>query len=170
MAALKDVLAYLLLHYPHKSEMSNARVTKMVYLADWKHVLDYGTQMTEIPWYFDNYGPYVPDIMQTALEHSDLFDVDHTVNPFGHSKTLLSCSDAKYEPALASSERKVLDSVIQIANPLSWDQFIGLVYSTFPVVRNERYSHLDLVASAREYKLTDVWYVANAAVSPLLKR
>ena len=35
MAKLVDVVGYLCEHYPHKAELSKARLTKMVYLADW---------------------------------------------------------------------------------------------------------------------------------------
>ncbi len=41
MANLKDIIAYILQNYPSnkKHELSNARVTKMVYLADWRNCL-----------------------------------------------------------------------------------------------------------------------------------
>ena len=35
----------------------------------------------------------------------------------------------------------------------TWDQFITFVYSTYPIVNSERYSQLDLVALAQEYKM-----------------
>ena len=31
---LRDIVAYVCKNYPYKDELSNARVTKMVYLAD----------------------------------------------------------------------------------------------------------------------------------------
>ena len=41
MANLKDIIAYILQNYPSnmKHELSNARVTKMIYLADWRNCL-----------------------------------------------------------------------------------------------------------------------------------
>jgi hypothetical protein len=39
MAELKDIIAYYCKQYPHKAELSKARLTKMVYLADWKSAI-----------------------------------------------------------------------------------------------------------------------------------
>lgn len=41
MAELRDVIAYILQRYPEDmaGELSNARVTKMVYLSDWRNCL-----------------------------------------------------------------------------------------------------------------------------------
>jgi len=62
MAAITDILAYILNRYPHAQEMSNARITKMVYLADWKHAIDSHRQISSINWVFNNYGPFVWDV------------------------------------------------------------------------------------------------------------
>ncbi len=58
MAQIKDIVIHILKNYPHKDELSNARVTKLVYLADWRHVLETKEQISSIKWYFDNYGPF----------------------------------------------------------------------------------------------------------------
>jgi len=66
MSKLSTVLRFLCEKYPLKNELSNARLTKMVYLADWRSALMYGNQITDIEWYFDNFGPYVHDVVNTA--------------------------------------------------------------------------------------------------------
>ena len=48
MATLTDIIYYLISNYPHKDELSNARVTKMVYLADWHAAVKLGHQLTYI--------------------------------------------------------------------------------------------------------------------------
>ncbi len=50
MTELKDVMAYIIANYPFKGELSNARLTKMVYLTDWKNALLSGRQVTDISW------------------------------------------------------------------------------------------------------------------------
>ena len=65
-AMLRDVVAYLCSHYPHREELSKARLTKMVYLADWKSALQRGSQLTEIKWQFNHYGPYVDDVVNSV--------------------------------------------------------------------------------------------------------
>jgi hypothetical protein len=157
MAELKDYLAYLLQNYPLKGELSDARVTKMLYLADWQSAIRTGKQMTDLRWYFHNYGPYVPDIVDTARVFPDLFKVSWISNPYGEPKKILTCTDESFKPKLQTDEKALLDSVIEATRNLSWKDFIGLVYSTHPIVTGERFSSLELGQSAREYKDSEVY-------------
>ena len=132
-------------------ELSNARLTKMVYLADWKHALENGTQITNIDWYFDNYGPFVRDVEATALKNPQLFKVHSTTNMYGQYKKTFSLKDEGYAPNLKRSELDALDHIINVTKILYWKDFIKLVYSTHPIASSERYTHLDLPEKAREY-------------------
>ncbi|HEV7744083.1 MAG TPA: Panacea domain-containing protein [Pyrinomonadaceae bacterium] len=152
MATIKDTLAYLLLQYPHKSELSNARVTKMVYLADWHHVLKSDRQVTEILWFYDNYGPFVWDVKDTAEAEKSLFRVASSTNFFGNPKFEFEILDDNYQPRLSDSERESLDHVIESTKRLGWDSFIRIVYSTYPIVSSQRYSFLNLQKKAAEYR------------------
>lgn len=152
MNKLKEVIAYILINYPHKDELSNARLTKMVYLSDWKRAIEHRKQITDIEWYFDNYGPFVSDVQNEILQHPELFDCKNTVNMFGGTKTLFSIKNAHYRPALSQDEMSAIDHVINQTKTLNWDSFINLVYSTHPISSSSRYSSLDLVEKAKEYK------------------
>lgn len=48
MVKLIDIILYILKNYPHKNELSNARLTKMIYLIDWRSAFDNGKQITNI--------------------------------------------------------------------------------------------------------------------------
>lgn len=152
-ADLKDVMAYLIKHYPSelKDELSNARLTKMVYLADWHQAINHGQQITNINWYFDNYGPFVRDIENTASEHADTFSSRTGSNMFGARKQTYSLKNREYEPTLDSGAKKSLDHIIKVTKKLLWADFIKLVYATHPVLSSERYVRLDLVEKAKEY-------------------
>ena len=39
MVELIDIISYILKYYPIKKELSNARLTKMIYLTSNKHIL-----------------------------------------------------------------------------------------------------------------------------------
>ncbi|WP_180215445.1 Panacea domain-containing protein [Neorhizobium sp. AL 9.2.2] len=147
-------MAYLIKHYPDRmsDELSNARLTKMVYLADWRHVLETGKQITNIDWYFDNYGPYVNDISTTAASNSNIFAVENTLNMYGQNKKKFALRRADYVPPISGSERDALDHIIDVTQKLYWNDFIKLVYSTHPIASSERYSHLNLPEKAREYQ------------------
>lgn len=151
MAELKDIIAYILRKYPTKSDMSNARLTKLVYLSDWKHAIKTYSQISHIKWYFNNYGPFVWDIKDTARENSHLFDLETTTNMYGDLKTIFILKTENYTPKLLEEEVKSIDHVIQETKNLNWDQFIRLVYSTYPIASTERYTYIDLIEKAKEY-------------------
>jgi len=151
MTSLRDAIAYICKHYPHKDELSNARVTKMVYLADWRSAITRGKQMTEVPWVFHHYGPFVYDILDTAKE-DPAFEVVPTHNMYGAPKDLLKVAhDATYL-SVGEDEKDILNFVIDSSADKNWDEFIRLVYSTYPILAGERHSKLDLVELANEYR------------------
>jgi hypothetical protein len=54
--------------------------------------------------------------------------------------------------SLTADEKKIADHVIEQTRRLSWDPFIRLVYSTYPILTGTRGDDLDLVRAARDYK------------------
>ncbi|MDQ4119835.1 MAG: Panacea domain-containing protein [Acidobacteriota bacterium] len=158
MAEIKDLLFYLLQQYPNKYELSNARVTKMVYLCDWKHSIDFGCQITNIIWYFDSFGPFVWDVVDTAKQHLELFEVESSFTPSGNPKVLINAKQVNYSPILAESEKKVADHVVQSTKIKTWEEFINLVYSTYPILTAERFHYLNLPEIANEYKKSPFYH------------
>lgn len=151
MSDLSHIVAYILKHYPHKSELSKARLTKMVYLADWKSAIDKGYCMTNIPWEFNHYGPYVNDIAALTDSNPSIFKRVPTRNAYGQYKEIIVLQDMHFHPNITDSERHVLDHVIRTTEAKSWDAFIRLVYSTYPIRTQPRYRQLDLVSLAKAY-------------------
>jgi len=132
MAEIADVAAYFCINYPHKSELSKTRLTKLVYLADWENAKKTGRQMTPIRWYFHNFGPYVDDVMD-AVAQDKRFEVTSTLNSFGASKNLVQVAEnERMGIRLSASEKEVLDGIIELTSPMYWNAFIKHVYSTPP--------------------------------------
>lgn len=151
MARLRDVIAYLCENYPHRSELSNARLTKIIYLADWKSAIERDTQLTEIQWFFNHYGPYVDDVIEVA-ENDPAFDVKQTFNMYGEYKEVISLKNGVDYPTLEEDDKAILDFVIDSSASKNWDQFIRLIYSTYPVLTQSRFAKLNLVELAHEYE------------------
>lgn len=153
MADLKDIMTYLIGHYPERlsHELSNARLTKMVYLGDWHQAINYGRQISDIRWYFDNYGPFVSDIEETASANPATFLITDDLNQYGQPKKLFKLKKPEFKSSLSAQERSSLDHIIAVTQKLYWNDFIKLVYSTYPVASSERYSFLDLIKKAKEY-------------------
>lgn len=153
MAELTDVMVYLCRVYPRKSDLSNARLTKLIYLADWKSALIRECQITQIEWIFDQFGPFVFDIKDVAAEHPEIFTVVETKTVFGTPKTLIGITDSHPEPALHQEEKEILDWVIAKSKKMPWNEFIRLIYSTYPILSQDRGTILDLVGLAKAYKM-----------------
>lgn len=152
MDKLKEMIAYTLKKYPYKDELSNARVTKIIYLADWYSSINHHCQLTDISWVYDNYGPFVWDIKNKTEEFPEVFNIKRTTNMFGGDKVLLSLVDEDYEPDVDEKQRDALKRIIKITKKLNWSEFINVVYSTYPIASSDRYSKLDLVSKAEEYQ------------------
>jgi hypothetical protein len=151
MSHLRDVVAYICKNYPHKDELSNARVTKMVYLADWRSALTRGRQLTDIRWVFNHYGPFVYDVIDVVKE-DPAFEVVSTENIYGEPKDLMWVADDIDYPSLDEEEKELLDFVIKKSASKNWNEFLRLVYSTYPIATQERFSELDLVQLVQEYE------------------
>ncbi len=152
MATTRDALAFLLREYPYASDLSNARVTKMVYLADWHHAVTHGSQITDIQWFFDNHGPFVWTVKDVASQNPGLFRVADSINYFGARKCEITLLNRDVNPVIKESEAASIRHIVQATKEFDWDTFIRLVYSTYPIVNSPRYSHLNLVAKAAEYR------------------
>ncbi|KAA1205792.1 MULTISPECIES: Panacea domain-containing protein [Vibrio] len=149
---IMDVIKYILHTYPHKEQLSASRLTKMLYLTDWKAALEYGSQLTDTKWHFNHYGPYVDDFVKMAKDDDDI-KVTNTTTMFGGNKQLFELS-SNYKSCvnLSSQLKEIVDFVINATKDKNYEEFIRLVYSTYPVISSSKYSDLDLVSKAREYK------------------
>lgn len=150
MACLKDVMVYLLKNHPAAEDLSKARLTKLVYLADWKSAIKRSSQITSVNWYFDNFGPYVKDVQSLARLDKDFKIVD-TVNERGNSKQIITLQNHSASYNLSDEDREILDFVIKATATKNWSAFIQLVYSTYPIRSQPRFSDLDLVTLANDY-------------------
>lgn len=149
MAALRDAMAYVCSRYAG-SDLSKAKLAKILYLADWKTALSGRPQITPIEWKFNHYGPYVTDVVDTARDDQDFSLVDDWT-AFGNKRTIVKYdSDAPIN--ITDDERGTLDEIVRRVSPLSFDAFLKLVYSTYPVVVSDRGSVLDLSRLAAEYQ------------------
>lgn len=143
MNKLRDIIRYFCIHYPHSRELSSARLTKMVYLADWETARKTGKQLTNIAWYFNNYGPFVDDVINEAIQDLEV-EVINTTNLYGSPKTLIRYVGNQKSCSLPDNDKNILDSIIKETAPKYWHEFIQYIYNSYPIKYYPRYSQLDL--------------------------
>ena len=71
---------------------------------------------------------------------------------YGATKYVISFHGNVNEINLSTREREILNVVIEKTKDLYFNDFIDYVYSTYPVRSQERYSNLNLMSLAKEYK------------------
>lgn len=151
MPKLEDIVGYICERYPQKEDLSKARVTKLVYLADWKSCLQMNKQLSNIQWIFNYFGPYVDDV-ETMAENDPRFNVVRSYNVFGEKKDVISLKTKFVFQDLNQNDKDILDEIIEKTASLNWQNFKRLVYSTHPIIVSSRMDRLDLVRLASEYK------------------
>lgn len=161
MDTLKDIIKYFYINYPKKGELSKARLVKMIYLSDWRSCLVFNKQITDIQWFYNNYGPYVSEIIKSIRTDNE-FEIKQVSNMYGETKEIIFLKDGYSIPSVSDNTKNILDFVIEKTSPLNWTSFISLVYSTYPVVKQNRYSYFNLVELAREYLTNRKQEVKNA--------
>lgn len=152
---LHDLMASLYLKISHKSDLSKARFTKLVYLSDWKMSQRYGRTISNIKWLFNHYGPYVDDVVKLARDSTD-FNLITTRNAYGSVKEKIEFTGIGFtNGVLDSQELEVIDEVVRETDPLYFNDFINLVYDTYPVRESSKYSILDLPKLAQKESLAN---------------
>lgn len=151
MDKLQSIIAFICRDYPHKHELTKARLTKMVYLADWVSAILDEKQLTNIEWLFNHYGPYVDDVVE-ASQNSLGFNTEFQANMYGMPKYVISFNGNEENIELSQRERDILSAVINKTKTMFFNDFINYIYSTYPVKTKERYSTLNLVDLAKKFK------------------
>ncbi len=152
LADLKMLMAYFCKYYPYKDDISKARLNKMIYLADWKSAIESGNQLSNIHWLYNNYGPYVNEIVNLA-QNDDWFVIYNTYNNLGHKKNIIYINNEVQDSniILSAEDKKYVNFVIDSTQSLSWSNFIRLVYSTYPIISSTKKEYLNLVELAHQY-------------------
>jgi len=149
---LSDAVAYICSQYSEANlgDLSNARLTKLIYLADWTLATETGHQLTDIKWKFNHYGPWVPDVME-SIAQDERFSTEMVVNYYGARKMQITLRPEWREKlslaaptSLTAIELNGLDSTIKETENLYFGQFIDFVYDTFPVQHGTRHQTLNL--------------------------
>lgn len=148
MKNLLDIIVYIFCNYEKVEELSKPRLVKLIYLIDWKYTIDKGEQFTDIKWYFNHYGPYVDDVINLIRKENDIFNVESYINQYGGSSDRISMKkDMKI--ILDINTKNTADFILKNTVMLNWTDFISLVYSTYPIKTNPKYTFLDLKKDAK---------------------
>jgi hypothetical protein len=151
VAELRDALAYICGRYCDGLSLSVSRLTKILYLADWRSCITRGQQATPIQWKLNDSGPFCTEL-QALLRFDRAFEVVTTRSILkGKSERVVLVSDFGWK-SLSREDREVLDFVLKTSREKYLSEFQRLIDSTYPVYKGARSGDsLDLAALAFEY-------------------
>lgn len=151
MNKLREVIRYLLVNSKYPSKLTKTKVTKLVYLADWKHTIKNKKQLTDIKWFFDHYGPYVSDVYFVA-ENDPKVIIKSGYNAFGNPKETLEfrMNREKFNSKLNECEQEILKNILYETDYMNWREFIDHVYETAPVKMSKKFTRLNLKNIAKK--------------------
>lgn len=144
-------MIYICKNWPTKKELTLEKLAGVIFLVDWKHVLEYGEQMTDIQWEISNFGPSVESIYSLAKNKNECFKLSEVKNNLGFRKFIIRVRYYAKEN-LSREEVDITDFIIEKYTRLSEMDFIRLIKSTYPVYCQQSYQKLDLVNLAKEYQ------------------
>jgi AcrR family transcriptional regulator len=103
--------------------------------------------------------PIMEYIMNKSLmEIEEIINIDYRLkiekgrNIFGNEKNIIRLIEDKNFNSPTEEEKVIIDFVIEKTRKFYWNKFIELVYSTYPIISQEKGSSLNLIELAREYK------------------
>ncbi|MCB2959080.1 DUF4065 domain-containing protein [Streptococcus suis] len=148
---LRDILRYILKKYPYNFDLNKTRLTKLVYLIDWEMAKKYKRSCSGINWYFDNYGPYVHDVMKEATSDEQI-KINEGFSNYGGARYTFQLVDPNFSEfsSLNLQELQIIDSVIDSTKDMSFNNFINYVYNTPPVAQTPQYQTLNLIKIASD--------------------
>tara|TARA_B100000378_G_C17956904_1_gene382125 strand:+ start:129 stop:623 length:495 start_codon:yes stop_codon:yes gene_type:complete len=123
-----------------------------VFLADWKHCLNTGLQITDLDWRHGIHGPE-NDHLQAFL------DLEYSDRPEGEPSLIISAlrkifaydPEPRADSELTKRERDSINHVLKVTNEYTFAKLIKLVYSVRPIIysNNSHLGHMiDLSAHA----------------------
>jgi hypothetical protein len=154
MAKIEDVITYIYAQYPNPLELSPSKLLKIMYLIDWRSALVRGIQVTDLQWRVDENGPSC-DIEPRPVSSSEWWWPMLNREKRSRIHPLIDRWFARRSSgwgSLNADDKAVIDFVLRTAASKHFGEFTQLVYSTYPLQRNDRSrARLDLVGLAKEY-------------------
>ena len=151
MERLRRIVVHVLKHWAEQGSMLESRLAKLLYVADWRSVLETDEGVTGVAWRLQDGAPYSPQLRQ-VIERTRYLKLIPPITSLGETGPRVSLEDGAPGLEVSVYERRVFGYVGRLLNEISWDEFIGLVYSTYPMVYNNgSVGQMDLLDLKKRY-------------------
>lgn len=130
-----DIISIILQFHKSIGIIHTKKLVSLIYLCDWKSSIDHGKTITNIPWKYlnDNYTEHIAAAFDIGKIEMGQYNFDEN---FG---------------TLTAEEIEVVNYISQLSIELKSVDFMKLVFSTFPMLTQDRYKDLNLPELASDY-------------------
>lgn len=147
---LLNFVKYIFIKYPKKEDLFVSRLTKIIYLIDWKSAIDDSCLLTNSEWHLDNYGPYIEHFFDAITKDKDL-DIKISNNLDEDKKLSIVMKNIEWQDHLEDRQKKIIDFVINVTKDKNYSDLSKLVFSTYPIIVGNNNFYLDLIKLAHDY-------------------
>ena len=147
---------YLWNLYPQEKRyhFTKSRFSKLLYLIDWFNVKNIHSQLTEIKWYFNHFGPYEdlesllckPGLFKIKKRHTEKGTIRYYVSE--DNKVSITLPEEKND--LDQDNKKSIEYAINRTKGMEWNTFVAYIYRTPPVRQSMQYTYIDLLGIAKK--------------------
>lgn len=146
----EDLLCALCSGYRYAHDLTPLWITRMAYLADWRHVLTCGMTLTRARWFAGPHGPHSPQVSRALAGGGRLVVVDG-VSALGAPRRLVALAQESPGPRMPAEARASIEHVLACIERVGWRGLCDIVAGTHPMRTGAPGCELDLVALAGEY-------------------
>jgi len=151
MKKFETVMEYLLSQCESHRKVSLHKLVKMIYLADWRYYLKTGSSLSSLQWEFDKLGPTSSAAVFFAKERNNI-DLEYSFSKTGFTRENVTLHNRSNPYDVTYQERQILDEVIKDTFHLEWEDFMKVIFDTYPITKINKYGLIDLSKYANEYR------------------
>lgn len=142
MCDVQAIFSYIYKHYPTDYVLDLDRLTKLVFLADWKASISLGKAITDVQWEIVNSEP--------QMDRSSLRKVVDFIGT-RDKKISIGNIEITFLKVIKPNQRGIIDFVIEATKDKTDAELAQLVNSTFPALTQDETDAINLPKLAKHY-------------------
>jgi hypothetical protein len=141
MDKIKSAIIHLFQHHARPESLSNARLVRMVYLADLNIRQKQGSSISDVQWSKVPFGQVESQFVELVKDDPDFLLVPFK-NSFGTHKQLIRVKkNPVVKAGLEPIEKQALEEVISQTSNLNWDELLDYTENSSMPISPPRHGH-----------------------------
>lgn len=152
MKNLEQLCAYIIKNT--NNEMTDLRLSFLVYLCDWSSALKSGETITSKRYQYEN--RLIKNDIVEDLKYSMNFRIGREINKYKSQKTFVHLTRPNDDIYLNDRYKEIVDPILKKFEKLYFDDLVAAVANSYPLNQRTIYTNLNLEQSALDLKKISV--------------